>query len=93
MASVAGSEGSVAKRAKKEAPTEQAPAAPDGLELPSKYKPLRCKFCLFWSTSTCPFQLENTVLSSWQPLLPWNRGKRDKPIGSTCKLCAIVNCH
>ena len=90
--SVAGSDVSAsAKRHKKETPSEQPPPIPEGLELPEKYKPLRCRFCLFWSTSLCPYPLEGTTLQSWAPLLPWGRGKRDKPIGPVCKLCQVVH--
>ena len=91
--SVAGSEISVsAKRQKRsgEKPPDNPPPLPDGVILPEKYKASRCRFCMNWSTSTCPFQLMGTLLSSWDPFLPWARGKRDKPIGEVCKLCRIA---
>ena len=52
----------------------------------------RCKWCKNWSSSLCPWPLQNTVLSAWSPLLPWHRGSRNKPIGDACKVCMVVSC-
>lgn len=78
----------LAKKHHATGPTDEPPLTPD--DFPDKYRPLRCKFCKMWSTSLCPWCLDNTPLSSWYPVLPWARGKRDKPIGDRCKLCVIV---
>lgn len=70
-------------------PSERAPAVPDdmGWELPIGYKVKRCKFCKCWSTDLCPWPLKNTLLSNWEPLMPWQRGTVKKPVSDECKLC------
>ena len=69
---------------------EPAPAAPASAALGVSYKAKRCRYCKQWSTSLCPWNLDNTVLRAWSPLLPWNRGTLQKPLGETCKVCMIA---
>lgn len=90
MASVCESETSVKRQKKSPAPGDEPPSVPDEVALPDKYRALRCRYCMNWSTSTNPFELLGTLLAAWHPFLPWGRGKRDKPIGDKCKLCVIV---
>ena len=90
MASVCESETSVKRQKKSPAPGDEPPSVPDEVALPDKYRALRCRYCMNWSTSTCPFELLGTLLAAWHPFLPWGRGKRDKPIGDKCKLCVIA---
>lgn len=69
---------------------EEPPSAPDGFELPEKYRVKRCFFCKNWSTSPAPWDLRETPLKSWWPVLPWARGNRGKPVADVCKVCIIV---
>ena len=58
--------------------------------LPATYKVKRCWYCKNWSTTSCPWPLVDTNLAAWHPLLPWNRGSKDKPSGDLCKPCYIA---
>lgn len=64
---------------------------PSDCEIDMKvYRARKCKFCLQWSTSRCPWPVDDSVLSAWKGLLPWARGTLQKPVGEHCKLCVIV---
>lgn len=67
------------------------PDVPDGVHLASDYKGRKCRWCHSWSFSLCPWPLTGTVLAAWDPLLPWARGTKEKPIGSCCKVCIVVS--
>ena len=71
--------------------TTDVPAIPTDLALPAEYKAKRCRFCRQWSYSLCPWDTRGTVLKMWFPVLPWNRGTKNKPSGDGCKVCMIVS--
>ena len=74
-------------------PSERPPASPQdmGWDLPAGYKVKRCKFCKCWSTDLCPWPLKNSLLSAWEPLMPWQRGSVKKPVSDECKMCWNVS--
>lgn len=58
------------------------------VELPEKYRVKRCKYCRAFSHQKSPFDPD--VFPSWDGLIPWNDGKKFKPKGCICKICALV---
>lgn len=57
-------------------------------EFPLTYKVRECKYCRSKSWIATP--MAQGTFPTWDPLVPWNQGKRDKPLGSICKICPLV---
>ena len=66
----------------------QAPDPPKSVELAPAYKPKRCKYCRVWSTMSTVLPLG--VFTSWDPLMPWQAGKKTQPKGLCCKICFVA---
>ena len=52
------------------------------------YKCRVCKFCRVPSWAKSP--LPSGIFSQWDPLMPWQNGKRDRPLGQLCRICVLV---
>ena len=79
------------KRAKTKTSGDHPPPPATGFELPENYKAKRCKYCRVWSVEECAWPLRDSVLSQWNPCVPWARGTLAKPIGDMCKPCMVVS--
>ncbi len=58
------------------------------IDLPEKYRVKRCKYCQAFSYDVSP--LPGDQFPSWSPLIPWLDGKKTRPKGCICKICASV---
>lgn len=56
--------------------------------LPAGYKSKRCKICRSYSHSRSP--LPAGIFPSFDPLLPWADGRKEKPRGCVCRICYNV---
>ena len=70
-------------------PAPPQPVLGDGT-LPAGYRSKRCKYCRTFSHSRTPLPLG--IFNSWDPLLPWADGKKEKPKGLVCRICYNVFC-
>ena len=66
------------------------PKAPEGAGLPDTYKVKRCFYCKVWSCSAAPWNLLDTPLKAWHPVVPWGKGSKLKPQSDICKPCVIA---
>lgn len=55
-------------------------------DVPPGYKMKKRKYCRTASFASSPFA--SGLYPSWDPIVPWNDGKRDRPKGLVCKPCA-----
>ena len=62
-----------------------APPPPTSFELPAGYKAKRCKYCRVFSTAATP--VPEGVFPSFDPLIAWAAGKRERPKGLVCRIC------
>ena len=56
-------------------------------DVPDGYKMKTCRFCRTPSWAKSPLAL--SMFSGWSPLVPWNQGRKEKPAGTVCRICAI----
>ena len=59
----------------------------DEFAIPDGYKMKLCRFCRTPSWAKSPLAL--SMFASWQPLIPWNQGRKEKPAGTVCRICAL----
>jgi hypothetical protein len=55
---------------------------------PTGYKVKICKYCRTSSWAKNPLPI--TAFATWDPLIPWNQGRRDRPVGFICRICFLV---